>query len=270
MLCGSSLLYFVVDGFLSFFLWSMSVFRLFTASDYPFDNFKLFSNWFFFVVKTPGISVVFVLPNMYVLGVMSCGSLFVFVVVLFLVSYCIVIVLLLYCYCIVIVLLLYCYCIVIVLLLYCYCIVIVLLLYCLSLTSIYHFRLLLWTCLTFIFLVVNSLLFYLSNFICHAWLAVLYIYVNTSRCHLCSEEFTVWDKFVSKQDNQSLYFSPVNKAVYSIYQCRGNIWDVFSMYTGFYVGVELVRKQTTYNKEDEFPSTYYHLVITFPVIIVYL
>jgi hypothetical protein len=101
MLCGSSLLYFVVDGFLSFFLWSMSVFRLFTASDYPFDNFKLFSNWFFFVVKTPGISVVFVLPNMYVLGVMSCGSLFVFVVVLFLVSYCIVIVLLLYCYCIV-------------------------------------------------------------------------------------------------------------------------------------------------------------------------
>ena len=97
---------------LSFFLWSMSVFRLFTASDYPFDNFKLFSNWFFFVVKTPGISVVFVLPNMYVLGVMSCGSLFVFVVVLFLVSYCIVIVLLLYCYCIVIVLLLYCYCIV--------------------------------------------------------------------------------------------------------------------------------------------------------------
>ena len=123
MLCGSSLLYFVVDGFLSFFLWSMSVFRLFTASDYPFDNFKLFSNWFFFVVKTPGISVVFVLPNMYVLGVMSCGSLFVFVVVLFLVSYCIVIVLLLYCYCIVIVLLLYCYCIVIVLLLYCYCIV---------------------------------------------------------------------------------------------------------------------------------------------------
>jgi hypothetical protein len=104
MLCGSSLLYFVVDGFLSFFLWSMSVFRLFTASDYPFDNFKLFSNWFFFVVKTPGISVVFVLPNMYVLGVMSCGSLFVFVVVLFLVSYCIVIVLLLYCYCIVIVL----------------------------------------------------------------------------------------------------------------------------------------------------------------------
>ena len=93
----------------------MSVFRLFTASDYPFDNFKLFSNWFFFVVKTPGISVVFVLPNMYVLGVMSCGSLFVFVVVLFLVSYCIVIVLLLYCYCIVIVLLLYCYCIIIVL-----------------------------------------------------------------------------------------------------------------------------------------------------------
>jgi hypothetical protein len=184
MLCGSSLLYFVVVGFcpfscgqclsFAFFLWSMSVFRLFTASDYPFDNFKLFSNWFFFVVKTPGISVVFVLPNMYVLGVMSCGSLFVFVVVLFLVSYCIVIVLLLYCY----------------------CIVIVLLLYCLSLTSIYHFRLLLWTCLTFIFLVVNSLLFYLSNFICHAWLAVLYIYVNTSRCHLCSEEFTVWDKFV--------------------------------------------------------------------------
>jgi hypothetical protein len=57
----------------------MSVFRLFTASDYPFDSFKLFSNWFFFVVKTPGISVVFVLPNMYVLGVMSCGSLFVFV-----------------------------------------------------------------------------------------------------------------------------------------------------------------------------------------------
>ena len=173
MLCGSSLLYFVVVGFcpfscgqclsFAFFLWSMSVFRLFTASDYPFDNFKLFSNWFFFVVKTPGISVVFVLPNMYVLGVMSCGSLFVFVVVLFLVSYCI---------------------------------VIVLLLYCLSLTSIYHFRLLLWTCLTFIFLVVNSLLFYLSNFICHAWLAVLYIYVNTSRCHLCSEEFTVWDKFV--------------------------------------------------------------------------
>jgi hypothetical protein len=136
MLCGSSLLYFVVVGFcpfscgqclsFAFFLWSMSVFRLFTASDYPFDNFKLFSNWFFFVVKTPGISVVFVLPNMYVLGVMSCGSLFVFVVVLFLVSYCIVIVLLLYCYCIVIVLLLYCYCIVIVLLLYCYCIVIVL------------------------------------------------------------------------------------------------------------------------------------------------
>jgi hypothetical protein len=42
------------------------------------------------------------------------------------------------------------------------------------------------------------------------------------------------------------------------------------MYTGVYVGVELVRKQTTYNKEDEFPSTYYHLVITFPVIIVYL
>lgn len=101
-------------------------------------------------------------------------------------------------------------------------------------------------------------------------MAVLYIYVNTSRCHLCSEEFTVWDKFVSKQDNQYLYFSAVNKAVYSIYQCRGNIWDVFSMYTGFYVGVELVRKQTTYNKEDEFPSTYYHLVITFPVIIVYL
>lgn len=101
-------------------------------------------------------------------------------------------------------------------------------------------------------------------------MTVLYIYANAPRCHLCSEEFTVWYKFVSKQDIQYLFFSQVNKAVYSIYQCHGNIWDVFSMYTGFYVGVELVRKHTTYNKEDEFPSTYYHLVIPFPVIIVYL
>ena len=84
------LVVFFVVGFLSFFLWSMSVFRLFTASDYPFDNFKLFSNWGFFVVKTPGISVVFVLPNMYLLGVMSCGSLFVFCCCPFPCGYCIV------------------------------------------------------------------------------------------------------------------------------------------------------------------------------------
>ena len=49
-----------------------------------------FSQIVFFVVKAPSISVVFVLPNMYLLRVMSCGSLFVFCCCPFPCGYCIV------------------------------------------------------------------------------------------------------------------------------------------------------------------------------------
>jgi len=115
-------LYFFVVGFLSFFLWSMSVFRLFTASDYPFDNFKLFSNWFFFCGQN---SRYFCCVRVALYVSSWCNVLWIIVCFLLL-SFSL------------------------------------WLLYCLSLTSIYDFRLLHWTCLTFIFLVVKSLLFYLK------------------------------------------------------------------------------------------------------------
>ena len=90
MLCGSSLLYFLLLDFcpfscgqcLSFVYLRLLITPLITS------NFSQIS--FFFVVKTPGISVVFVLPNMYLLGVMSCGSLFVFCCCPFPCGYCIV------------------------------------------------------------------------------------------------------------------------------------------------------------------------------------